>query len=71
MLQTEPLTTLGIKRIYNIYDTDAYAAYDIVSNVIKCNSSGLKGMGVGGIQPGSYRRGAAVTAVQHQKFDLL
>ena len=43
LLQTEPLTTLGIKRIFNIYDNDATAAYEIVSNVVKCNSSGLKG----------------------------
>ena len=43
LLQTEPLTTLGIKRIFNTYDQDASAAYDIVSNVVKCNSSGLKG----------------------------
>ena len=43
LLQTEPLTTLGIKRIFNVYDQDAYAAYDIVSNILKCNNSALKG----------------------------
>ena len=42
-LQAEPLHILGIRRIYSETDVNKTDAYEILSNILKCNNSAFKG----------------------------